>query len=171
MSILWFLSFFVVPVSIVPATAILSTFKLVYIRSAPFYSILNPNSPTQLTPTHNTLQPKMPSINFPTTYEQSSGECWSDEDDGSDCECGECCKVPLLVWFSCPICSSRMTQVNMCLLCEVCLATTNHLVWVSLFELEEYYNSNRWFVSWFECRSGYGKFCFLALIIKFLFFR
>jgi hypothetical protein len=96
----------------------------------------------------------MPSINFPTTYDQNGGECWSDEDDGSDCECGECgesedaplAEVPSAipgVWFSCPFCSSRMTQVNMCLLCEVCLATTNHLVWVSLFELEEYYNSSR----------------------------
>jgi hypothetical protein len=154
MSILWSLSFFVLPVSIVPAMAIISTLKLVYKHH--LLRLLNSQSkPTNTTHT-NTQQSfiRMPSINFPITYDQDGGECWSDEDDGSDCECGECGESeegPLDgnpsatpgVWFSCPICSSRMTQVNMCLLCEVCLATTNNLVWVSLFELQEYSNSNR----------------------------
>lgn len=93
----------------------------------------------------------MPSVNFPITYDQEDGYCWSDEDDGSDSSDSECEEGPLAevpsakpgVWFSCPVCTSRMTQVNMCLVCEVCLATTNNLVWVSLFELQEYYNTNR----------------------------
>jgi hypothetical protein len=93
----------------------------------------------------------MPSTNFPTTCYQQDGHCWSDEEDGSDssdseCEEGHLAEVPSAtpgIWFSCPICRFRMTQVNMCLFCEVCLATTNHLVWITLFELVEYYNTNR----------------------------
>jgi hypothetical protein len=150
MRILLSLSFFVLPVPIVPEKAILSTLKLVYEHHLLCSTQHDPNSPTTNIQQSST---KMPSINFPILYNQDGRDCWSDEDDGSDCECceRECEEGPLAevpsatpgVWFSCPICSSRMTQVNMCLLCEVCLATTNHLVWVSLFELEEYYNSNR----------------------------
>ena len=94
----------------------------------------------------------MPSIHRPSNYFQESGNCYEDDDTGSDCSCSDCeaendtSEVILSdlytpIPFTCPMCEHLMVYWDEYWVCAVCMIERGNLVWASAEELVEYY---RW---------------------------